>query len=130
MRKPILMMLLAVVSSSAAAGWGVVGKNDGGTAYADPATIRKAGNIVTMWTLLDFKTANVEAESGNRYMSAKSQNEYDCKEKRTRRLVVSYHSGNMGDGRAVHSNSESGKWVPVPPDSGFELLWKSACGKR
>jgi hypothetical protein len=46
MRRLILSVLLAVVSSSAAAEWVEVGRADTITAYADPATIRKAGNMV------------------------------------------------------------------------------------
>jgi hypothetical protein len=48
MRKPILMMLLAVVSSSAAAEWVELGSNEISTAYSDPATIRRNGDMVKM----------------------------------------------------------------------------------
>jgi hypothetical protein len=48
MRKLILILLLAVLSSSAMAEWIKVGANDNSTIYADPATIRKEGNMVKM----------------------------------------------------------------------------------
>ena len=51
MPKAILMMLLAVVSSSASAGWVVVGVHDTSILYADPASIHRAGNRVKMWGL-------------------------------------------------------------------------------
>lgn len=54
MRKTILMLLLAVVSSSAEAGWIAVGDGENMTTYADPTTIRKTGDRVKMWALLDF----------------------------------------------------------------------------
>jgi len=99
MRKAILMMLLAGVSSSAAAEWIAVGSGEPSTLYADPSTIRKAGDRVQMLDLLDFKTAQVT--EGYRYMSSKTLSEYDCKEERTRILYFTLHSENMGRGEAV-----------------------------
>jgi len=46
MYKVILMMLLAVVSSSAMAEWVEVDTSDDSTYYANPNTIRKSGNKV------------------------------------------------------------------------------------
>ena len=55
MRKTILMILLAVASSSPAAEWVKVSENETAAIYVDPATIGKAGDLVKMWRLLDFK---------------------------------------------------------------------------
>ena len=129
MRKAIWMMLLAVVSSSAAAAWVEVGGNAIATAYADPATIRKNGNRAKMWDLFDLKTARASRE-GRSYLSTKQQAEYDCKEEQWRMLYFSWHSGNMGIGETVFSYAEPNNWGPIPPDSWVELLWKFACGKR
>lgn len=101
MHKATLMMLLAVMSSSAVAEWVPVVGNEtvGATAYADPATIRKTGNKVKMWDLLDYKTA--QGDAGMQYMSMKAQTEYDCKEEQSRPLYLSFHSENMGKGKVV-----------------------------
>ena len=128
MRKAILMVLLAGVSSSAAAEWVAVGGGETSTAYAEPATIRRAGNTVKMWSLLDFEKARVSAT--HVYMSVKGQDEYDCKEERSRRLYFSRHSGNMGEGEVVYTNADSDRWEPVPPRSVIGALWKLACEKR
>lgn len=130
MRKAILMVLLAVVSSSAVAEWIGAGSNSDETvtAYADPATIRKAGDVVTMWVLFDYKRA--QAGDGKEYRSAKAQSEYDCKEEQWRTPAASFHSRNMGEGVIVENASYPGKWSPVPPGSATETLWKIACGKR
>ena len=55
MRKAILVMLLAVVSSSASAAWVKVSISEAGTGYVDPATIRKTGDKVTMSEMTDYK---------------------------------------------------------------------------
>lgn len=121
-------MLLAAVSSSAMAEWVNVGSNENTAIYVDPATIQRAGDMATMWHLTDFKTA--QKDMGDKYMSTKDQNEYDCKEAKYRRRASSQHSGNMGSGKVVYSDSYTTKWKPVPPDSGIEILWKFACVKR
>lgn len=133
MRKAILMMLLAVVSSSAMAEWVVVTRSENGanTVYVDPATIRKAGNKVKMWELFDYKT--MQAQVSNRglpYMSSKSRSEYDCKEEQSRTLASSYHGENMGGGGVIYTDDEPGKWRPVSPESINEALWELACGKQ
>lgn len=127
MHKAILTLLLAVVSSSAAAAWTAVGSSDPSTLYADPATISKAGDMVKMWDLLDFKTAQVM--EGFRYMSSKTLSEYDCREERARMLYFSWHSEHMGGGQIVNTDFDPAKWEPVLPRSGVEKLWKLACGK-
>ena len=94
MHKVVLMMLLAVVSSSAMAEWIKIGSTSMAdqtvTYYADPATIRKSGNMVKMWNLSDFKSAK-DAGNGNIYMSTKAQYEFDCKEEQTRLLYLISH---------------------------------------
>jgi hypothetical protein len=129
MRKAILMLLLAVVSSSAAGAWVNVGGNEIYTAYADPVTIRKSGTVVKMRNLADFKTVQA-SDKCKLFMSQKMQSEYDCKEKRTRLLDFTWHSGNMGRGEIVLSGSGPSQWEPVAPLSGNAILWKFACGKR
>ena len=75
MHKVILMMLLAVVSSSAMAKWVKVSEDKLVAAYADPTTIRKSGNKVKMWVLWDYFTAQEVVSKP--YMSARIQNECD-----------------------------------------------------
>ena len=128
MRKALLMMLLGVVSSSAVAEWVEVGGNETTTTYADPATIRKTGNMVKMWHLLDYtKARGIEAHKP--HLSVKMQDEYDCKQERTRTIALSLHSGNMGEGEVLGTSTDPGKWQPVSPDTLVETLWEFACGK-
>ena len=121
-------MLLAVVSSSAAAEWVAVGRNETDTLYADPATIRRAGNMVKMWILFDYKTPR--DVDNNRYRSTREQIEVDCNEERERTLAASYHAGNMAKGEVIHVSSGPDEWHPVAPGSAAEVMWKFACGKQ
>lgn len=127
-RKANLMMLLAVVSSSAAAEWVEVGSSETSTLYADPTTIRRAGNLVKMWNLIDSKTPM--KLRGMPYLSSRVQQQYDCKEEQWRAVYLSFFAGNMGNGPLLFDNSDPDKWSPVPPGGGHEILWKIACAKR
>jgi len=130
MRKAILMMLLAVVSSSAAAGWVVVDSYGTHTAYADPASIHRAGNRVKMWALLDFKTTQQDSTNPrDGYLSEIAQFEYHCKEQRARKLYYSLYSRHMGRGKVVSSDSDPSQWEPVLSGSGNETLREFACGR-
>lgn len=134
MCRMILMMLLAVVSSSAAAEWVKVDSNTphgslniNYDTYADPATIRKAGKRVKMWVLFDNKTVSIV--DGKPFMSVKSQAEYDCEEEKFKTLYLFFHAEKMGRGGMVLSRPGPDKWGVIPPDSVSETLLEIACGK-
>jgi len=126
MKKLLLTLMLAVVSSSAMAEWVKVSEDKLVAAYADPTTIRKNGDKVKMWALWDYSTAQ---ERGSKpYMSVRIQNEYNCKEETDRQIYATTFSGNMAGGHTI--NSQGGRpWLPVSQGNTTELLWKFACGK-
>ena len=144
MRKGILMMLLAVVSSSAAAEWveyrpnplvaGVGSRYKNPTIYIDPSTVRKNGDKVKLWILLDYDALLVLYPSNpynrGQYKSLRGQIEFDCKEEHSQDLYASFHYGNMGSGVAVDSFSSPHQSVLIPLDSTNAILWKYACGKK
>jgi Surface-adhesin protein E len=129
MRKMILILLLAVVGNNAMAEWVVVNRSKYATGYADPATIVKDGNIAKMWSLVDCKTIT-SFIGGSPFMSIKSQEEFDCKEKKLRTLVYTLHSGRMGEGEVVFSNSNPSKWASALPENGMGDFLKIACGQN
>jgi hypothetical protein len=106
-----------------------LGESDSGTTvYADPATMRREGDLVKMPVLFDFKT--MQTKAGVSYLSAKAQMEYDCAEQRFEGLAVLYFSGNMGKGNLLDRSSGKGNWLRVSPGSLDQALWKLACGKK
>ena len=131
MRKVILAMLLAVVSSSSAvAEWVEVVKLEAGNLYVNPATIRINGELVEIRTLYDLYTPVIDETNGKPYVSQKVDVEYDCKGKRWRVLEHFWFTGRMGEGQMVEYFSESTKLSPIPPSSAVEIVWKRACGKK
>jgi len=68
--------------------------------------------------------------SGKSYLSQRIQQEYDCDEKKERTLALILLDGPMGNGKAVYSDSDLGKWFPVSTGSIVEVLSKIACGEK
>ena len=102
--------------------------DNGATMYLDPTTYRvdKTSGLVKIWFLFDLKT--VQKIFGRGFLSMRSQQQFDCKEKLMRVLAQTYFDGNMANGKLVYSSSTEGSWEPVVPDTNGEFLWKTACG--
>ena len=129
MKRSGLSAVLVLASFTAAAEWVSFGSTAAFTNYVDPAGIHRSGNIVTMWTLIDFKAA--ENIDGKAVMSMKMQREYDCKKDLSRDLSLSFHTGQMGGGELAGSKLfADNPWVASPPDNSDEAFWKYACGKK
>jgi len=130
MTRLLLFILLFLSGAPAYAEWVAVGGNEeaGVTAYADPDTISRKGDLAKMWALFDSKTTqNIGV---GLFMSRKDHREYDCPKERYRVLTFTQFSGNMGSGKLGYSDSDGSNWEPVVPQSMNQTLWKFACGKK
>ena len=132
--KLLIAALLAVFSTNVMAEWTRVGDSDSdsdtntNTAYVDLSTIRKSGDKVKMWDLLDYKV--VQMVNGTRYLSAVAQMEYDCKEETAKLLTFNEHSKNMGQGEVVYSSGNThAEFEPISPNSLLKTHFKLVCGK-
>jgi len=130
MTRLFLIIFLFLSSSPVYAEWVELYKlpEDRMTAYVDPETIRRKGNLVKMWQLYDYKT--IQTVESSSYLSSNGQIEFDCAEERTRVLAFTHFSGNMGSGKVVYSYSDEDKWVPIAPRSGYQRMWEVACEKK
>ncbi len=127
MKKLLLTLLLAIVSSSAVAEWVYIveNKTTGASYYINSDIIRKSSNKVKVWELVDLNKAVNSIDK--KYISAKLHTEYDCKEEQTRILYSVLYTGNMGKGEIIRSYYTSEKWSPIVPDSVGTPLLKYAC---
>jgi|TARA_B110000495_G_scaffold83662_1_gene71950 hypothetical protein len=123
----ILILLLTTISSHAVAEWINISANSNvSTIYVDPATIQKSDARTKMWILFDYRKAIIE--SGDKIMSIKKREEYDCNKSQARLLYISKHSGRFTEGKAVYVNDiPYNEWIPVIPSSISEDLWRYAC---
>ena len=85
--------------------------------------------MVTLWQLMDFKSTQGN-RSPSRFLSTKTQMQFDCAEKRLRLLAFTEFSRNMGAGIPNDGYVDTCNWVPVEPDSMNQTLWEVACGKE
>ena len=99
------------------------------TVYVDPDTIRREGNLVTLWQLIDFRTMQGN-RSPTRFLSTKTHKEFDCAGKRVRLLAFTEFSRHMGAGIAANGYVDKDNWLPVEPESISYALWEVVCGKE
>ena len=128
MRKFILVLFFSVASNNAMAEWVEDGHSDSMTVYVDRSTIRRTGNMATMWILNDYEKSPELGEGFRR--SVKVQMEFDCTEEKARYLYSVNYFGNMGSGDVLHKNASTSLWEPAVPRSISQSLWKIACHKE
>ena len=122
--KKILFMLLAFVSSNAAAAWVEVSETVGAFVYIDRSTIRKNGDLRRVVVIQDLKK-----RSPNGHLSMRSLDEYDCKEAHLRSLSLATHSEQMAAGRILWSKETPSEWHHVAPDTPTQKILGIVCAR-
>jgi len=61
------------------------------------------------------------------YFSQKVRAQYDCTDRRVRRLSVWLHAGHMGEGKVIYADDTPHEWEAVEVGTLNESLWKIAC---
>jgi hypothetical protein len=100
------------------------------TMYVDQDSIRREGNLVTMRQLIDFKWMQGSARGPTRFLSTETHKQFNCAEKRLRLLAFTEFSHRMATGIRADGYVDTGRWIPVEPDSINQALWEVACGKE
>jgi hypothetical protein len=100
------------------------------TAYIDPDTIRREGNLATISALIDWKWMQGN-RSPTRFYSTKITKQFDCVEKQVRSLAATDFYGHMGTGQVIggSGHTSEGHWIAIEPESLNHGLWETACGK-
>jgi hypothetical protein len=129
---PITFLLLSTVSAYAE--WVAVERDYLSTGlqtvYIDPDSIRREGNVVTMWQLIDFKWMQGNPRGPTRFLSTKTQKQFDCAEHRLRLLAFTEFSRGMGTGIPRGGYVNKDRWLPIEAESINHALWEVACGKE
>ncbi len=134
MKRALLITLLVLMSRGTAyAEWVSVEKDyiSPGlrTAYVDVDTIRREGNLVSMWQLINF-TAMQGNRKTSRFLSTKTYKQFDCVEHRVRLLAFSEFSHRMGTGQRNDGLVDTDNWLSIEPESINQALWEIACNKK
>jgi len=127
--KSALLLALLLLSGSSFAAWTPAGNTDKITIYSDPASIRKQGNVVKMWAIIEPKIPS--EDQGKTIQSIKIPFEFNCKQERSRLTGMMTYEGKMGSGALITSETDlQYNWAPVSPGSPEEVLSKIACAKK
>ncbi|NWF74852.1 MAG: hypothetical protein HXY51_17700 [Nitrospirae bacterium] len=134
-----LITLLALSCGTAYAEWVALEKQYQSpglrTVYIDSATIRREGNQVTLWQLIDYKSMQGNVGMGpagfgpHRFFSTMTQKQLDCANKRLRLLAFTEFSSHMGTGEPNDGYVDQDNWLPVEPESLNQGLWELVCDK-
>jgi len=108
--------------------WVMIDGNNEMTSFINPTPFNKEGDVVKVWTLLDFKSPQVSGDFN--YLSLKEQNEIYCSENKFRSIGFWWYSGNMGGGKEIFAYNVPEQWKQITPKSLGASLWKAACGKQ
>ena len=129
-----LIIFLSLSSIPAYADWVAVEKDyllpGLQTVYVDPESIRREGNLVTIWQLIDFRWMQGNPRSPHRFLSTKTHKQFDCAGKRVRLLAFTEFSRGMGTGMPRDGYVDKDNWLPVEAESISHALWEAACGKE
>ncbi|MBL8075926.1 MAG: hypothetical protein JNL29_16285 [Nitrospira sp.] len=102
--------------------------------YYDPKTLHRNDDRVTLWQLRDYKMMQGNAPFGmfmmspHRFLSTKTQKEFNCTHHTVRLLASSEFSHHMGTGTSNAALISPGHEQPVEPGSINQALWEVACG--
>lgn len=129
MRNSITGIFFAALTGNAVAGWTVIGENAEIAFYVDSDTIRRSGNTVKMWSLINY-SAPQKLGKEKSFMSGVSLSEYDCGERKARVLQSTPFKGKMREGEALFTSNTVGEWsYPLPGSVSYAEL-EIACTKK
>jgi hypothetical protein len=124
------LLLLGLASTGALADWTPVGRaNEIYAAYADVASIRRAGGVATMHGLYDFRRRDYTPDGKALYSTAVLR-EYDCEGRRVRLMSSVDFSGHMGAGEPVSTSGVPRRWEGVVAGGIDDAFWQIACGGK
>lgn len=122
-----LLVLMMLVNLPVMANWELVSENENGqTFFVDFQTLRKEGNRVKFWRLLNYsKPLNIK---GLNILSIRSRTEVDCKEETSRILTLTAHSQQYASGSELWTEDEpDNKWIYAVPNSSFWTIFQQVC---
>ena len=129
--RQILVALAALLFvGSVQAEWISLGRTDNFRVYLEQNQLRRNGDVVQTWQLMDFTSAQWVDER-TVVGSIKNLTEYDCSQPRFCTLLVEAYSEQMAEGRLVAKEQ-----LPDPPWEGVEAggtaekIWRAACSKK
>ena len=122
--KKFLFIGLVLASGLTSAEWVQISENDDANIYIDLSTLRKNGNLRTVWQLHDQKK---RSEDGT--LSSRISWEYDCQSERVRIVSATSHPEAMAKGKKLYTVYKASEWRDIAPKTmGYNGL-KAVCAE-
>ena len=132
MKRMIQIALIVLMCTPAYAEWKQVETKNQlpgmRTMYIDPDTMKKEGNLVTVWELIDYNGMQGGRGPGA-YSSKKIHVQFDCAKEQLQFLSIKDYSDNMGAGEAVGGVKGGDDWEAVKSTSIHHAVWEVVCKK-
>ena len=121
--KKFLTILLLLFATPSFADWDLVAtaEDDSVSNYIDLDQIRKEGEFVHFWELMDLKKPDQDGD-----LSYVSFIMGDCESFQLMNLIMYYYKKNMGEGKSS-GRGETTEWVSPEADTLYGLILKKAC---
>ena len=123
------LLSLVLFNSSAKAEWVLVTGSTQAEFHVENTTMRRTGDIVKFWVLIDHKSIQKHSNNIN-YLSSKHQYLINCKEEEIRLVFAVFYSGQMNQGDTLSSTTFTEKeatWQPLIPGSVREAFGIAVC---
>ena len=106
--------------------WASVGLYDQGAVSVDIANVSREGPLRRLWSMMDYKIAQ-KSESGDTFLSTRSQMEINCQTRQVRILHLSMHAAARLGGRVVDSEGILREWQAIPPGTPVDRISARVC---
>jgi hypothetical protein len=106
--------------------WASVGLYDQGAVSVDIANVSREGPLRRFWSMMDYKVAQ-KSESGDTFLSTRSQMEINCQTRQVRIVHLSMHSAARLGGRVVDSEGILREWQAIPPGTPVDRISARVC---
>lgn len=123
----LIFIFLLTISSIVHAQWTFVGENTEGKYYVDLSTVQQIGQYKRAWFKVEF-FLNSKMYEKMKVRSDRGLNEYDCNEKKSRRLMFQVFS-QPNFNEHIFTSNKIGEWEFIPPDTVIEDGLKIVCKK-
>ena len=128
--RPVLIVALIALSSSAQAEWFELGRTSAFRVYIENKSILRRGDLAQVMQLIDFTNAQW-VDTHTVIGSVRQLNEFDCAQGRYRTLGAVAFSEQMTEGKMVgEEKTPEAQWMAVEPESAADQVRKLVCGKK
>jgi hypothetical protein len=131
MKKLLLTILLALISTNAIAAWSLLelGQDEKGafSVSFDKASIKQSGKNKKIWILYNYGEKPLDEIVGEKYLSVKTLYEVNCKEQKIREVNSIYYTAPLGSGLLFADRKYNLEFSDVSPSSIAEVITKQAC---